>query len=365
MIRDTTLPRVLTTSDPASWRSVLPASRSAFGSVEFASIAERHLRHSARLFVLSDGEESIVYPFFLRSVSGLPFAAHLQIETSDTVSPDYTGPVANAPVTQSTPDRFRRCFAEYCRQEGIITEFAHLHPWNRSTDFLEKDDVFLEREVVYVDVTMPEEQMWRECFTHSCSKNIKRALAENVRVFLATRPEEIEEFYRIYIGTMDRRCAQPGYYFPLSYFMALFQQMSDNATFLLAEYKNQIIAATLYLHDDCDVYSYLGGADHAFQHVRPTNAVVCEAINWSRSRGKKRLILGGGYQPGDGVFRFKASFSPLRAKFYVYKRIHNPDVYAELCRAWCAHYCADVKSNGYFPAYRRTPSSTETDGTGP
>jgi hypothetical protein len=158
---------------------------------------------------------------------------------------------------------------------------------------------------------------------------------------------------------MERRAATPRYGFPVSYFMAFFRQMQDNATFLLARHGDRVIAGTLYLHDDTDVYSYLGGADQAFQHLRPTNVVIDEAIRWARRHGKQRLILGGGYRPDDGIFRFKASFSPLRASFHVSRRIHMPDEYADLCRRWCSYYGQDVGSAGYFPAYRALPAVTE------
>jgi lipid II:glycine glycyltransferase (peptidoglycan interpeptide bridge formation enzyme) len=160
---------------------------------------------------------------------------------------------------------------------------------------------------------------------------------------------------------MERNQAVQRYLFPVDYFMAFFEQMPGNARFTLAEYKDQIVAGTLYLHDDINVYSYLGGADHAFQNVRPTNAVIYETIRWAQSQGKRRLILGGGYRPDDGIFRFKASFSPLRAKFHIYRRIHLPDVYVSLCNAWSAYYHSDVNLNSYFPAYRSIPVGTEEE----
>jgi serine/alanine adding enzyme len=350
-IKQTPSSLVLTTGDPRLWHSYLSARQSVYGSVEFSSIAEQHLGYSARLFVFIEGENFVVYPFFLRPVSELPFSDDARIKAWDSMSPEYTGPLALGTLTQDTVKGFRECFAEYCRQEQIVTEFAHLHPWRWSADLLVKENVFLDREIVYVDLTWPEELIWRDSFTAACRKNISRARKDNVRVFQATALEDVEQFYRIYIQTMDRRQALAKYYFPLSYFIAFFQQMPDNALFLLAECENQVIAATLYLHDDNDVYSYLGGADQTFQHVRPTNAIVYEAIRWAQRRGKKRLIMGGGYHPDDGIFRFKASFSPLRYRFHVYKHIHLPEKYAALCDGWAAH-----NLGGYFPTYRIPPS---------
>jgi dTDP-4-amino-4,6-dideoxygalactose transaminase len=196
-----------------------------------------------------------------------------------------------------------------------------------------------------------------ESFTYACRKNINRAYKENVRVFAATTADHIREFYRIYIHTMDRNQALNRYYFPLAYFLSFFEQMPDNARYVLAEYRDQIVAATLYLHDDTDVYSYLGGADQAFQQVRPTNAVVYDTITWAQQHEKQRLILGGGYQPDDGIFRFKAGFSPLRARFHVYRHVHLPDEYAQVCTTWLSYYGRHELELDCFPAYRMIPQS--------
>jgi serine/alanine adding enzyme len=346
---------VITTGDPGLWNSFLPSHRNVYGGVEFSSIVEQHLDYSARLFVFNEREAVVVYPLFLRPVSKLPFADETWVRVWDSLTPEFTGPLAWGSVTQDTVNGFRESFAEYCRQEQIVAEFARLYPWSSFADLLDKEGVFMDREIIYVNLTLPEESIWRDSFTAACRKNINRARKENVRVYQAGTLEDVREFYRIYIQTMNRRQALANYYFPLSYFTAFFQLMPDRAAFFLAESEHQVIAATLYLHDDNDVYSYLGGADHTFQHMRPTNAIVYEAIRWAQRQGKKRLILGGGYHPDDGIFHFKASFSPLRSRFHVYKHIHLPDKYAALCSAW-----ADHNMRGYFPKYRIPPVATNS-----
>jgi serine/alanine adding enzyme len=205
-----------------------------------------------------------------------------------------------------------------------------------------------------VDLTQDEDHLWRESFTQACRKNIKRARREGVRVFAATSESDAHELHRIYELTMDRQGAFEGYYLPPAYFVSFLERLADNSRILLAEHEGRVVAATLYLHDEADAYSYLGGADHAFQHVRPTNAVVHEMIRWARAEGKQRLVLGGGYAPGDGIFRFKASFSPLRAGLRLYKRVHIPDAYDSLRDAWRRHHGVEGET-AFFPPYRAVP----------
>jgi hypothetical protein len=345
----------LTTADSSRWRALLPARRSAFGSLEFARITEQHTTYSARLLLFTDGAAVISYPSFLRPVSVLPFAGAAPRDACDSVSPEYTGPLTQAPVTGETAHRFREHLATYCQREGIVAEFGHLHPWNAPAELLAAEHVSFDREIVYVDLDLPHEQMWHGSFSHACRKNIQRALSERVRVVQAATPDDIREVHRVYTDTMDRRGALTRYCYPLSYFMAFFRDMPDNATFFLARYRDRVVAATLYLHDDLHVYSYLGGADPECQRVRPTNAVVYEAVRWAQRRRKRRFVLGGGYHPDDGIFRFKASFSPLRAGFHVYRRIQMPDEYARLCGGWSSYYDHRPETTDYFPAYRSVP----------
>lgn len=315
---------VYTTDNRNSWNSVLPAQESVFGSVEFARIVQEHLAYEARLYVLQDDTCRIAYPFFCRPVPSLNPGGVANVRQSDTVSPEYTGPLARGAPVQHLAIEFLKKFSKFAFNQSVVAEFIHLHPWKAFTGALVGNCLEFNREIVHVNLTQTNQQLWRTSFTHACRQNINRSQRENVRVFEAQTMGDVREFYRLYVETMKRRNALDHYYFSLDYFSAIFADLSGNSRFVLAEHRNQVIAGILYLHDRDDVYSYLGGADYNFQHVRPTNAIIYDTILRSKRQGKKRLVLGGGYSPNDGIFRFKASFSPERTRFFVYKRVHHP-----------------------------------------
>jgi hypothetical protein len=346
---------VYATHDSTQWRSVLPARDNVFASVEFAQITERYLDRKAQLYILKNGDTQIAYPFFFRPVHSLPVGEDFRGGLSDTVSPEFTGPLSQGGPVTSIAVEFPKRFSAFAVNQGVVAEFIHLHPWKALSGALLPDGLQFSREIVYVDLTWPEHRLWPS-FSHACRKNIMRSQRENVRVFEAQTLGDIREFYRVYIQTMKYRNALGHYYYSLDYFSSIFEELRANARFVLAEYRNQIVAGTLYLHDRDDVYSYLGGADHNFQHVRPTNAIIYETIFWSKRQGRKRLILGGGYSPNDGIFRFKASFSPERVRFFVYKRVHLHEEYAALCRSWASTHGRNSESTGYFPPYRFLPA---------
>jgi len=347
---------IYTPENVREWSAVLPHEESAFGSVEFAAVAEQHLGYQPRLYVLHDDTSAIAYPFFIRSAPSLLLSEEAGPCVSDTSSPDFTGPVARGMPSRLLALEFAERLAAFFVNQNVIAEFIHLHPWKALKGALRGHCLQLDRQIVYIDLTWTEEQLWRSSFTHACRKNISRSQREKVRVFEAQTTGDIREFHRLYLQTMRERNALEHYFYPLEYFTAMFDGLGGSARFTLAEYKDQVVAGTLYLHDRDDVYSYLGGADINFQHVRPTNAVIYETMLWAKNQGKKRMLLGGGYTPDDGVMRFKASFSPQRASFLVYRCIQQSEKYDELCRAWsCIHGC-DAESGNYFPRYRRPPN---------
>ncbi|MDQ3728535.1 MAG: GNAT family N-acetyltransferase [Actinomycetota bacterium] len=316
-------PRLLNTEDVDEWEQALPASRSAFGSLGFARVQERSGDVSARLLV----SEGSVTPLLLRPIS--------DTELYDATTPPFTGPIGAGP-------------SESLEAEGIVTEFDHLHPW----DAAPPPEAEADREIVWVDTTQEPEQLRRESFTKAARKNLKRSEEECVDVYEAESAADVAEFHRIYIQTMERNDALRQYFFEVDYFQAIFQEMRGSARFLMAAQDGVVVAATLYLQDAESVYSYLGGADHAYQHLRPTNAVVSRAIERAHSEGKKRLILGGGYTSDDGIFRFKASFSPLRATLRLARRVHRPEDFERLAADWRERN-PGVEESGFFPPWRQ------------
>jgi hypothetical protein len=346
------------------WSSVLPIQTGVFGSVEFAKIVQKSFGYEARLYVLEDHASRIACPFFLRPIRSWSLHEKVAPRLWDAVSPDFAGPLAHGEPTPSLAMEFPKRLSRWACSQSIVTEFIHLHPWHAFTGALLDHCLQFDREIVYVDLSWPEERLWQASLTHACRKNVNRSQRENVRVFEAQTIDDIREFHRIYIQTMEDRNALQHYYLSLDYFTMIFEQLRGSARFVLAEYRNQVVAGTLYLYDRDDVYSYLGGADVSFQQVRPTNAIVYDTILWAKRQGRKRLILGGGYSPNDGIFRFKSSFSPARAKFFVYRRIHLPETYATLCRSWSSIFGKDAQSTAYFPPYRFLPGSESAQDSG-
>jgi serine/alanine adding enzyme len=346
----------LTTNDAERWRQILPAEVSVTRGLDYVRICEQQTGWAARLFVVELGQPVAAYPYLLRPVQTLPVATGIGRVCFDTCTPEYAGPIwLNGGLPEGAPSpSFTDLFAAHCREQGIIAEFAHLNPWI-SERLLESACVNANREIVYVDLTQTEEQIWLRSFSSDARRQTKQGLKAGVQIRRAVTADDVREFYRLYIATMDRRQAADRYYFPLEYFLAFFETMSANSFFVLAEHEGRVVAGGLFLHDARTVFWHLSASDRDLSNLRGVNVYLHHTIRHSLGKGWQRMILGGAYEAGDGVFRFKANFSPLRARFNTYQRVHDAETYTALVQAWRVRHSGMESGDNFFPAYRATP----------
>ena len=175
--------RILRASDRDQWNRVLPANRSIFGSHAFISIAAAHNGYEPQLLVVEDGSGIIAYPYFLRPTNTLEFAS--DIAAFDSMTPEFTGPVVTGFASADLRRSFKAATEAEVQQHCIVSEFAHLHPWADQSGMLDVSLTTYDREIVWIDVSLGKDVLWREHFSHACRKNINRSQRDNVRVFEA------------------------------------------------------------------------------------------------------------------------------------------------------------------------------------
>ena len=358
----------VSTNDAETWRHILPASLRAGTSVEYMRIVERQTGWSGRLFAVEeDGRPVAAYPYFLRPIDDSPAGSESPVRF-DTTTPEYSGPIWLDPERKpgEVHLHFPELFAAHCREQGIIAEFAHLDPWVQP-ELLDSRNVIPNREIVYVDLTWSEEDVWMKSLSSDARRQTKQGYKAGVQTRRAESADDIVEFHRLYAMTMERLQAKQAYRYPLDYFMAFFELLPDNSFYVLAEIEGRVVAGGLFLQDDREIRWHLSAADRDFSRVRPVNVYLHDTIRASLGDRWKRMILGGAYTDGDGVFRFKANFSRLRANFYTYQRIHDEVAFDELVARWYRRYPGAGPRSDFFPAYRSLPSYEASDpaSTGP
>jgi len=349
----TTPYRILTTDDAKDWQEVLPDEACIMGSLAYARIQECQFGQTARLFVACRASSRVVYPFYLQPVPNhAPFARG---DRWDTATPEYTGPLVLGEAAEDRalrPEWFRAAFDEYCQSTGIVAEFAHLNPWNRGAALLPPSGAEVNRELVYIDLTLDEDTLWKQSLSSDTRRMLRQAGEAGVRTFPAETLQDVLAFHRLHQLTMERRAASERYCLPPEYFVSIFETMRRNSLFMLAEYQGRIVAGGLYFLDAAHVYWHLSAVDLEFARVRPADAYHYAAIKLAARAGKQHMLCGGAFRTGDGVFRFKAGFSPLRVPFKVFKRIHDPVAYAALAVDWARRHPGLLPEPGFFPSYR-------------
>jgi len=307
-----------------------------------------------RLFEYREGSNTICYPFLLRRINLLPgFGEVLDQELNDITSPyGYGGPLADGEPGQGVWRNFYRYFAEYCRQQNIITEFIRFHPLLGNHRPL-SEDVPVERvsSVIVLDLNQSQEKIWSG-YGRNNRKNINKAIREGVDVLIEETPVHFADFNRIYQHTLERNRAGEFYYFDNRFFQHIHRELRGHFVYAHAYKGDSIVSSELLLFNNAYLHSFLGGTLEQYFPLRPNNLLKHRVILWAKNKGIRYFLLGGGRSKDDGIFRYKRSFAPDGVlDFYVGKQVHNQEMTERLTRLTDAK--AKKEKDGYFPAYRR------------
>ena len=299
----------------------------------------------------------VLYPFLLRDLAAEPFCGEGLCRACDIVTPyGYGGPFRwGVGDPDGLANLFWSAFSEWATRQPIVSEFV------RFTLFPE--DVLYypgEREEKLTNVVrsldIDGERIWMD-YEHKVRKNVNKARRSGVRVEIDLSSERLDEFLKIYSGTMDRRQADKGYCFPRRFFESLRDGLPGQFAYFHVIHEGKVVSTELVLVSAESVYSFLGGTDGGAFDLRPNDLLKHEIILWAKGYGKRRFVLGGGNLPEDGIFRHKKSFSPSGCvPFHVGRRVLDQDLYATLVdrkRRWALSGGREWDPRpGYFPEYR-------------
>ena len=217
------------------------------------------------------------------------------------------------------------------------------------TDYHEHYDGEVETRThnVVRSLEMPLDEMWMD-FKQKVRKNVKKANSFNLSCIIENTGEYLEDFLRIYYGTMDRTDAEGEYYFKRQFFEDL-NEMKDNVMYFHAVHEGKIVSTELVIYGAENCYSYLGGTDREYFDVRPNDYLKYEIIKWAKEKGLKNFVLGGGYGADDGIFQYKLALAPHgEFKFYIGRKIFDMESYDNLV----ALRSEDLLNEKFFPKYR-------------
>lgn len=294
----------------------------------------------------------VLYPFIMRPVDN-PDGDPLM----DIVTPyGYGGPfVWGTNDSKRIAVQFWTLFDKWAMQNAVVTEFIRFGL--QSDDFLPYPGGQINRLNNYVvPLSRSEDDLWSG-FEHKVRKNVKRAIASGITVEIDDTGERFDDFYRIYLSTMDRRDAAEVFYFTREFFSSIHARLSGMYAYFYAVRGGEVISTELVLISAENVYSFLGGTDADSFANRPNDLLKFEIIKWAKRIGKTRFVLGGGAAAGDGIEKYKKAFAPDGAhQFRTGQRVLAPETNHQLVTLRKLEFLAAglewPESSPFFPQYR-------------
>lgn len=304
----------------------------------------------------SNGTGCVLYPFLLRALGGEPYCDASLRDNVDIATPyGYGGPFCwGSPWNPDSARAFWMDFDAWACRSRVVSEVVRLSLFPETLLHYPGDRRVRSQNVVRL--LDSEEELWRD-FEHKVRKNVNKARAAGVTVQVDEIGDRLDDFMAIYTATMNRRNADETYYFPRTYFERIQTDLKGQFAWFHASVGGTVVSTELVLVSANRIYSFLGGTDAAWFHVRPNDLLKVEIMNWARNSGKTEFVLGGGYAVGDGIYRYKLSFAPSGSvPFSIGSRVLDATAYERLVEA---RRTFAVKQGGqwqpnseYFPVYR-------------
>jgi lipid II:glycine glycyltransferase (peptidoglycan interpeptide bridge formation enzyme) len=347
---------VLSYQDPGErekWRAVCQSFKDMdiFYYPEYVYLFELKGDGKAQCFVYYDENGIVISPFLKRQINEVECFSALSDNIMDISSPyGYAGYLRNH--DQVDMNKFYEIFKDYCKKNNVVSEFIRFHPLIDNLSYSPVEIASHKvNETVIINLSLTPEEIWQN-LTPSCRNKVRKARKAELAVVQDKQFENLDKFHKLYTNTMERLGAQQYYFFPLEWFYSLVELLENDVALFHTRWENTIIMSGLFLLSDQYIHYYLSGSDYGLSHLPANNLLLFEVALWAKNRGINFFHLGGGSQPKDNLFKFKASFSPLRASYHIGKVIHSSEIYKHLCgiRSSVGKSGADEKD--FFPAYR-------------
>lgn len=206
---------------------------------------------------------------------------------------------------------------EWKRKIGVKREYCTLHPLfeEQQREILQSHNpIQYIKNAVYIDLDKPltlrttHRQMCR--YAHEAGVTI---------VQCSTLADNLTLFDRMYQASMDRKNAADHWRVHDTFFSTMAACLGEKMALFFAYVKGELEAGCVVIHDYDTVYYHYAASIGVHSRIGVNHAMVVYVAEWAKERGYKRLFLGGGVKPDDGLYLFKTGFSKERAAVYRYE----------------------------------------------
>ncbi|MBK9292036.1 MAG: hypothetical protein IPM52_10490 [Bacteroidetes bacterium] len=272
----------------------------------------------------------------------------------DLVSPyGYPGVLCSRRLSGDEAENILRAFDEEAVAAGYLTTFLRLNPFYNNWVF-SRNLTF--RQVIHgntvsVDLKQPFEVI-RKTYSENHRRNLRNG---NESFYVRTNDyQSFHAFIEAYNQTMQRKKANPYYFFPETYFTSLRHLLGEKLMYIALHNSqdDDFVGGGLFTLFGNIMQFHLGATTNKGLLGSPSKLMIDTAIQLGIGRKASLLHLGGGLgaSTSDGLFRFKKGFGNTLHTFSSLRFIHQPEKYAQLTLRGID---PPESASGFFPAYRR------------
>ncbi len=330
---------LLSLSDKEKWEALiteLPINqRDIYFYPEYYRLYKEYGDGEPFCFIFKNDKGLAIYPFLKNKIDNSIY--NLNSEYFDIQGTYGYNGVISSSYDEDFKNDFSLAFGEFCEKENIVAEFTRFHPLIKNHQFSESHmTIIKDRQTVWLDLSADHTQFWKESYSSNNRNMIRKAQKNAIQVLLADRDSDYKLFYEIYLTTMKEVNALPYYYFDEKYALNFNSFIGNNQKLLIARYQGQNICAMLMMINGKYAHYHLSGRVKEFANLAANNLILDFAIQIAREHGAQLFHFGGGNSTDlkDPLFKFKSNFSKTNADFYIGKKVHNKEVYNQICSIW-------------------------------
>lgn len=294
---------------------------------------------------------AVLLPLLLRPLAAEPWAKG--DERWDAVSPyGYGGPFAWGSRDDAA---FWSAYEGWCREGRVVSTFLRLSLFPGQRPALPAPAEPRLSNIV-VPLEGGEDALWKG-YEGKVRKWVRTAQEAGLSVEADAAGARLDDFVSVYTHTMTRRDASSFYFFPKEFFAGIVAKLPGSFMFFHALKEGRCVSSDLVLLSRRYAYYFLGGTREEAFDDGPNYLLKHRIACWASAQGKSGYVLGGGYEAGDGLFRYKRAYARRgEVPFAVCRLTHDAAAFAELEAARARAERAEGRSWTpkplYFPAYR-------------
>lgn len=268
----------------------------------------------------------------------------------------YGGYLTNS-TDVSFVERALAAYKQQCLSERIIAEFIRFNPLNSFPQQYSQLLPFNVHDRNTVITAAASYDVVSAQYKSSLKRNIRKASQSALEFYQVQENKEhyADDFYQLYVKTMNKNQAQSFYYFDKTYFEQLLAL--ESCLLFYVRYQGKIVNMILVLAGQECWYYHLGATDPDYYSLN-TNPFMFDRIISLACDQTKTLYFGGGTgaDENDPLLVFKKKFSPTTLPFYIAGNIHNRDVYNRYVKTFDQQSPQSIR---YFLKYRLSIGSEQ------